>query len=36
MKYPERTFNVMITVAVPPNLENGEYQERGLENINQS
>ena len=35
MKYPEtRKFNLLITVAVPPNLENWEYQERGLYNIN--
>ena len=36
MKYPEtKTFNLLIIVAVPPDLENGEYQERGLYNISQ-
>ena len=36
MKYPEtRKFNLLIPVAVPPNLENREYQERGPYNMSQ-
>ena len=36
MKYSEtRKFNLLIPVAVPPNLEKGEYQERGPYNIRQ-
>ena len=37
MKYSEtRKFNLLITVAVSSNLENGEFQERGLYNTSQS